>query len=63
MSNISEEIHEFHPIPPAPMTDHNVPITTQEEIYKTKTAKTLDIIDSTKKEEEPKKEIQSKSSI
>jgi amino acid permease len=50
-------------MPPAPMTDHNVPITTQEEIYKTKTAKTLDIIDSTKKEEEPKKEIQSKSSI
>ena len=62
-SSISEEIHEFHPMPPAPITDHNVPITTQETIYKNPGKDTIDIIDSTKKGEEPKKEIQSKSSI
>ena len=64
MSIISEEIHDFHTLPPAPKTEHDAPITTQETIYGTKTGNESDnISDSTKKKGQPKKEIPSKSSI
>ena len=61
--SISEEIHEFHPLPPAPKTEHKVEVlATQEEIYK-RNKNTEDIPASKDKKEEPKKEIPSQSSI
>ena len=60
--SISEEIHEFHTLPPAPQTEQRVEVVqTQEEIYKTK--KKEDMLSIDKGVEEDKKDKLSKSSI
>ena len=66
--SISEEIHGFHPLTPAPSTEHKVEILqTKEEIYNIKNTNPSDEISSTKKESDKiiddKKDKLSKSSI
>ena len=61
MSSISE--HEFHPLPPAPQTEHNLEVlVNQDTVYKTKEIETIQSTDI-KGKEEPKKEKPLKSSI
>ena len=62
--SISEAVHQFHPLPPAPMTEHKVEVLATQEVIYGKSSKTIDIVDpKAKKGEEPLKELPSKSSV